>query len=156
MGNSSTRPLLVASAVVAVGDARAAAAEIATAGAAVVVTAFTVLLVEDDSAVRDYVVQLLREKGIAALVAADAMAALQILARHQVDVLFTDIVMPGMSGLNLAKEAKRLRPAIKILFSTGWPGKSVDHSALRLGAVLLKPWREGELMQELRRLGWSG
>ena len=113
-------------------------------------SAFTILLVEDDSTVRDYVLQLLREKGIA------ASAALQILAGHQVDVLFTDIVMPGMSGLDLAKEAKRLRPAIKILFSTGWPGKSVDHSALRLGAVLLKPWREGDLMQELRRLGWSG
>ncbi|HUH84331.1 MAG TPA: response regulator [Stellaceae bacterium] len=119
-------------------------------------SAFTILLVEDDSTVRDYVVQLLREKAIAALVAADGMAALQLLAAHHVDVLFTDIVMPGMSGLDLAKEAKRLRPAIRILFSTGWPGKSVDHGALRLGPVLLKPWREGELLHELRRLGWSG
>jgi len=117
---------------------------------------FTVLLVEDDSAVRDYVVQLLREKGIAALVAADGMAALQILGTHPINVLFTDIVMPGMSGLDLAKESRRLRPSIKILFSTGWPGKSVDHGALRLGPVLLKPWREGELMHELRRMGWSG
>ena len=114
-----------------------------------------VLIVEDDSAVRSYVATLLREKGITAFVASDGMAALQILVTQPIDVLFTDIVMPGMSGLDLALEAKRRRPGIKILFSTGWPGKSVDQSALRLGAVLLKPWREGELTHELRRLGWS-
>ena len=117
---------------------------------------FSVLLVEDDSAVRSYVVALLREKGITTFVASDGMAALQLLGQHRIDLLLTDIVMPGMSGLDLAREAKRLRPGIKILFSTGWPGKIVDQTALRLGPVLLKPWREGELTQELRRLGWSG
>jgi DNA-binding response OmpR family regulator len=80
---------------------------------------FTVLVAEDDSAVRDVVAHALTETGFAVLTAPDAQAALRILAERPVDLLFVDIVMPGMDGVELAERAKALCPGIRVLFATG-------------------------------------
>ena len=80
----------------------------------------TILFVEDDSAVRDIIMQMLYQRGFAVLTAADAYDAIRILSERQVDVLFTDIMMPGMDGVELAKQARLIQPGIKVLFETGY------------------------------------
>src|SRR5215471_20781991 len=59
--------------------------------------------------------------------------------REHVDVLFTDIVMPDQDGIELAREARLLRPGLQIMFATGYATRAVDAAAL--GKVLLKPMR---------------
>jgi CheY-like chemotaxis protein len=93
---------------------------------------FTVLVVDDDPAVRAVVVDLLSSQGLRALTASGSYQALQILGDQHVDVLLTDIVMPGKTGVDLAAEAKRLRPEIKVLFVTGYAPRATEQAVMRL------------------------
>src|ERR1700719_2475563 len=93
----------------------------------------SILLVDDDAAVRDVVMQMLSEKGFGALTAGDAHEAIRILTERPVDLLFTDIIMPGMDGVQLAKQARLMRPGIKVLFATGYAQKAVERDAIRHG-----------------------
>ena len=110
---------------------------------------FTVLIAEDDSTVRDVVAHALTETGFAVLTAPDAQAALRILAERPVDLLFADIVMPGMDGVELAERAKALCPGIKVLFATGYPQAASERNAERHGKLLYKPLRQAELAWEV-------
>lgn len=110
---------------------------------------FTVLFVEDDTAVRQLVVQMLAEKGFAVLSAPNAYAALRILAERQVDLVFADVVMPGMDGFDLAQRARRLQPGIKVLFTTGFPARAAECEAMGYGRLLFKPVRQAELLLEV-------
>ncbi len=85
----------------------------------------TILVVEDDSDVRETAMALLEDLGYRVLAAADGPAALELLQAHDtVDLLFTDIVMPkGMSGLDLAREAASRNPDIKVLCTSGYSEK---------------------------------
>ena len=65
-----------------------------------------ILVVDDDNAVRDVVVQMLSANGFGVLTASDGSEALRILGQRSVDLLFTDIVMPGMDGVELARWAR--------------------------------------------------
>ena len=67
-------------------------------------------------------------------------------------MLLTDIVMPGKTGVDLAAEAKRLRPEIKVLFVTGYAPRATEQAAMRLGKTLYKPVRAPELFREVRAL----
>ena len=81
----------------------------------------TVLIVEDDNAVRTLVCEVLRELGYGYLEAADASAAQPILASGQrIDLLISDVGLPGMNGRQLAEVARTLRPGLKVLFITGY------------------------------------
>src|SRR5713226_9548946 len=82
----------------------------------------------------------------------DAYDAVRILAEHHVDLLFTDIVMPGMDGVQLARQAKVMQPAIKVLFTTGYAQRAAERQAMRLGRVLFKPLRHAELIREVEML----
>jgi CheY-like chemotaxis protein len=106
----------------------------------------SILVVEDDDAVRDVVLRALSEKGFGVLTASTAYEALNILGKRSVDLLFTDIIMPGMDGVELVKEARRLRPDLKVLFATGYARSATTCKAIRYGRVLYKPLREPELM----------
>jgi|SRR6185437_2659438 len=112
----------------------------------------TILFVEDDSAVRDVVMQMLYRRGFAVLTAADAYDAIRILNDRHVDVLFTDIIMPGMDGVQLAKQAKLMRPGIKVLFETGYAQLATTRLANSYGKVLYKPLREGEIVAAIQGL----
>lgn len=90
----------------------------------------TILVVEDESAVRDVVVQLLSAKGFRVLTATDAYDAVRLLAGHHVDLLFTDIVMPGMDGVQLARQAKLMQPSLRVLFTTGYAAKASERGAI--------------------------
>jgi CheY-like chemotaxis protein len=105
----------------------------------------TILLVDDDDAVREITGVLLGRLGYRILQAARATAALALLdAEPAVDLLLTDITMPGgMNGIELAQAARRRRPALRVLFTTG------DPAAVRSGPVLQKPYRFEGLVSAL-------
>jgi two-component system, cell cycle response regulator CpdR len=110
--------------------------------------ALTVLFAEDETSIRDSVAQLLSMNGFRVLKAEDGYEALRLLTQEHVDLLFTDIVMPGLDGIEVARRAKRIRPDLKIMFVTGYSAKSSE--AMRFGRVLYKPMRAHEIDAELR------
>jgi CheY-like chemotaxis protein len=118
----------------------------------VAAAAFTILFVEDETGVRDVVIRMLSEKGFRVFAAADGYDAVRVLAAHHVDLLFTDVVMPGMDGVQLARRAKVMRPAIKVLFTTGYAQRAAERQAMRLGRILFKPLRQAELVREVEVL----
>jgi len=85
--------------------------------------ALTVLLVDDDDLARESLTRLLEAHGCRVHVAASALEAMRILAQEHVDVLFTDIIMPDQDGIELAKQAKLLRPDLRVMFATGYYSK---------------------------------
>ena len=123
--------------------------------AARAIGAEAILVVEDDQALRGYTTETLAELGYAVLEARDGASALQVLERHHVDLLFTDVVMPGgMNGRQLADEALRRRPALKVLFTTGYARNAiVHHGRLDAGVQMIgKPFSLGELSAKVRAL----
>ena len=114
----------------------------------------TILVVEDDRLVRDHALTQLRSLGYATLEAANATEALAIIeAGHEVDLLFTDIIMPGaMNGRQLACEVKRSRPDIKVLYTSGYTENAViHHGRLDSGVLLLaKPYRKTDMARMIR------
>jgi len=114
-----------------------------------------ILVVEDDDALRAYSVESLRELGYEVAEARHGMAALDLLDRGEVDLLFTDVVMPGgMNGRQLAEEAMRRRPGLKVLFTTGYTRNAIVHQGrLDAGVQLIgKPFSFGELGAKVREL----
>lgn len=111
---------------------------------------YTILFVEDDSTVRDSTAQLLATRGFRMLVADNAFEALRLLAQNRVDVLFTDIVMPDLNGIELAKQAKQLQPDLKTMFMTGYYSRARE--AAEIGRLLFKPLRGLEIERELADL----
>ena len=84
----------------------------------------SVLVVEDDAGVRAYTAEIVRELGYRVFEAADAVAALRRLEDEtpRIDLLFSDVVMPGMSGRELAEKARALHPGLKVLLTSGYTG----------------------------------
>jgi CheY-like chemotaxis protein len=113
---------------------------------------FVILVVEDETQVRDFVAELLTGAGFTVLVAGDAYEAIRVIAERHVDLLFTDIVMPGASGFDLAAQAKLIRPRLKVLYSTGFAEKAKGRFGPRYGALLEKPIRAEVLTSEVRRV----
>jgi PAS domain S-box-containing protein len=89
----------------------------------------TVLLVEDDTDVRGYVAETLRELNYRVIEAYDSTEALAVVAKTSVtiDLLLTDVVMPGLNGRELANRTRTLRPGLKILFMTGYSQDAIVH-----------------------------
>ena len=116
----------------------------------------TILIVEDDDALRTYAYDVLRELGYRALTAPNAAAALEIVDRGTpIDLLFTDVVMPGgMNGRELADEVLRRRPGLKVLFTTGYTRNAIiHHGRLDPGVHLVgKPYTFEELSARVRAL----
>lgn len=114
-----------------------------------------VLVVEDNEDVRDYSVMILTELGYRVLQAQDAESALSVLASdHKIDLLFTDVVLPGPSGRVIADEALKLRPGLKVLFTTGYSRNAiVHHGRLDPGVQLIsKPFTFEQLATRVRDL----
>jgi signal transduction histidine kinase/CheY-like chemotaxis protein len=116
----------------------------------------TILVVEDDEALRLYTVEILTDLGYSVLAAANGAAALEIIGRgHDIDLMFTDIVMPGgMNGRQLAEQAIRQRPHLKILFTTGYTANAIVHHG-RLDPdveLISKPFTYESLGRKIRTL----
>ncbi|MBW8268996.1 PAS domain S-box protein [Caldovatus aquaticus] len=131
-------------------DAAAAAEAARRAGG----TAETVLVVEDDPAVRATVSEMLRDLGYRVLAAPDGAAALALLeGGAPIAVLFSDVVMPGpVRAPELARRAREMRPGIAVLFTSGYTENSIVHQGrLDPGVRLLsKPYARGDLALRLR------
>jgi len=90
----------------------------------------TIMVVEDDHDVRAYTVEILRELGYRVLEAHDGPTALRLIeiVDQRLDLLFTNVVMPTMSGRELADEARRIRPSLRVLFTSGYTKNSIVHN----------------------------
>ena len=111
-------------------------------------------MVEDDGLVRNYVAAQLNSLGYKVLTAGNAAEALAVIdGGADLDLLFTDVIMPGsMNGRLLADEAQRRRPALKVLFTSGYTENAiVHHGRLDPGVLLLsKPYRKSDLARLVR------
>jgi CheY-like chemotaxis protein len=99
------------------------------------------LVVEDEQSVRDTLVQSLEREGYAVRAAGDVGDAVALLSREAFDLVITDLVLPGGSGLEIARTSKRARPNTPVILVTGWPGR-VDRETLEshgIDAVVEKP-----------------
>ena len=116
----------------------------------------TVLLVEDDDAIRRVVLESLRMNGYTVLEAADGSQAIMICERREqpIDLLITDVVMPLMSGPELVRRVKAVRPDLPTLFISGYTDKALIHQGLReAGTVFLqKPFTPDVLVRKVREV----
>ncbi len=116
----------------------------------------TILVVEDDELVRNTVTEQLKRLGYCVLIAAGGREAIDILKSDMpIDLLFTDIVMPGMGGRELACECGKLRPDLRVIFTTGHDqsgGRAAAVTESEDSDVLLKPYRREDLARKIRRV----
>ncbi len=115
----------------------------------------TILIVEDQADVRNIAVAMLNSLGYHTLIAEEAGGALDILQSDvTIDLLFTDVVMPGMSGIELAQHGRELRPGLKVLFCSGYrEGAMRDSGESAEGdAWIAKPFRRRRLAERVREV----
>jgi CheY-like chemotaxis protein len=116
----------------------------------------TVLLCEDEDGVRHLIEVLLTARGYTVLAAADPRAALEIAAEREgaIDVIVTDVVMPGMSGPDLVGRLATLRPGLRTLFVSGYTAEALrGRTTLPVGSAFLeKPFDEQSLLRAVRAL----
>jgi CheY-like chemotaxis protein len=112
--------------------------------------AFTILFVDDDQHVLAVIAEALSAKGFRVLATDNGYDALRLIAEDYVDVLFTDVVMPGINGIELAKQAKLLNPALKVMLETAYFSRAAEASAI--GKLLFKPLRADQIETEIRDL----
>jgi len=115
----------------------------------------TILLVEDDRDVREFGTDTLRDLGFNVIEAADGTTALDILMRHpQIDLLFTDVGLPGLNGRQLAEKARQIRPGLPVLFTTGYARNAIVHQGrLDEGVELLtKPYTRERMAARIREI----
>jgi CheY-like chemotaxis protein len=115
----------------------------------------TVLLVEDEDAVRALAREVLRRHGYVVLEARHGVDALRVAERHSdaIHLLVTDVVMPHMGGRELANRLATTRPAIKVLFISGYADHALMHADLVRGAAFLqKPFTPDVFARKVRSL----
>jgi PAS domain S-box-containing protein len=114
----------------------------------------TILVVEDDPAVLEYIVEVLKELDYQVVQASDGKAALRHVEDEslRIDLLLTDVVMPGMSGRQVADAVRHIRPTLKVLFMTGYSQNAIVHQGrLDPGVQLIqKPLSQAQLATRVR------
>ena len=113
----------------------------------------TILLVEDEDVVRDLTQRVLERQGYTVLACPDGHAAVALAEAEdrRIDLLLTDVVMPGMRGYEVAKRVSRSRPAIRILFMSGYAGETVVGMPAPAGHALIeKPFAVDALARRVR------
>ena len=114
----------------------------------------SILIVEDDALVREYVVTQIGRLGYDTLAASNAAEALAIInGPERIDLLFTDVIIPGgMNGRQIAIEALKRRPGLKVLYTSGYTENAiVHHGRLDAGVLLLaKPYLSSDLARMIR------
>jgi PAS domain S-box-containing protein len=114
----------------------------------------TILLVEDEAALRNVCRLYLESKGYTVLEAGNAKEAMKICRSHDhaIHLLITDIVMPGLGGLELAKSALEVRPALSVIFVSGYPDRPLERQDIGFGKFLQKPYSFDGLARTVRSL----
>lgn len=120
----------------------------------------TILLVEDEAAVRSLVKRVLSQKGYRVLEASDGAIALRLAAGHvgEIDLVLTDVAMPNLGGRGMVEELQELSPGIRILFMSGIPKEDVfpEKGAATRVPYLQKPFTTETILSEVRAaLGYA-
>jgi signal transduction histidine kinase len=112
----------------------------------------TVLVVEDQAEVRKYAVSVLTEYGYRVVAAESAGEALRVCERERIDLVLTDVVMPNVSGRELADRLEAIRPGTKVLFMSGYTDSVIEHhGVLDAGSEFIqKPFSPEELAAKVR------
>jgi PAS domain S-box-containing protein len=116
----------------------------------------TILVAEDEDGIRDTLTRTLAAAGYTVLAAANGAGALELAAQHPetIHLLLSDVVMPGMLGDELATNLHERRPAVKVLFMSGYAGDLMNrYGVLQTGVTVLpKPFTKGELLTGIRAI----
>ena len=112
------------------------------------------LVVEDQDEVRGLAKRVLQEYGYQVLEAADAAQALEVAKRHagRIDLLLTDVVLPGMDGKELAARLTEMLPGVKVLYTSGYTHNVIAHRGVldRDVAYIAKPYTPDRLAAKVR------
>ena len=113
-----------------------------------------ILIVDDEKAIRESVSLVLSEEGHETDVAASGQEALEILNQDNIDVLITDLKMPGMDGMELVKQSLQICPQTSVIIITAHASVESAIEALRMGAFdyILKPFEFDDLILKVNRL----
>lgn len=113
-----------------------------------------ILLAEDDSSLRSFVTSALEKAGYKVTPCADGEEALRALEQSEFDLLLTDIVMPGIDGIELSAKAARMAPKTKIMFITGFAAMATGATDERNPQmrVISKPFHLGGLIGEVEKI----
>jgi len=113
-----------------------------------------ILLAEDDGDMRRFLVKALEKARHEVISFGEGLSAYEQLKQEAFDLLLTDIVMPEMDGIELARKAAELDPALKIMFITGFAAVALnpDNKAPKDAKVLSKPFHLRELVSEVERM----
>jgi DNA-binding NtrC family response regulator len=117
-------------------------------------TAESILLVEDEAAVRSLAKKILVQKGYRVLEASDGAIALRLAAGHvgEIDLVLTDVAMPNLGGRGMVEELKELSPGMRVLFMSGYPKEEIfpDKETAKNIPYLQKPFTSETLFSEVR------
>ncbi|MEM7620680.1 MAG: response regulator [Pseudomonadota bacterium] len=115
---------------------------------------YRILLTEDDDSMRRFLVKALERAGFEVISFGNGAEAYQRLKEEPFSLLLTDIVMPEMDGIELARRASELDPELKIMFITGFAAVALNSSeqATKDAKVLSKPFHLRDLVQEVERM----
>ncbi|MBL4740674.1 MAG: response regulator [Sneathiella sp.] len=113
-----------------------------------------ILLAEDDSSVRYFLARSLENAGHEVMAFADGEDAVPVLDAGPFDLLITDIVMPGMGGIELARLAKKVRSSLPVIFITGFSAVNVEalDSAEGINQMISKPFHLNSLVEAVDRV----
>jgi CheY-like chemotaxis protein len=116
--------------------------------------ALTVLVVDDDGTVAEMLKDMLSLLGHTVLAVTDPCVAAQLLGERSVDLMITDLDLPGMTGWQLARQVRDLQPGIMVGLVTGWPLGASDHELTARGVdfVLAKPFSGDALQASIEKL----
>lgn len=116
-------------------------------------TTARILLAEDDDVMRSYLARALERAGYAVVSVDRGTAALPLIEQEHFDLLLTDIVMPEMDGIELAQKAGEIRPALRVMFITGFAAVTLKAGkTMPQARVLSKPFHLRDLVLEVDRL----
>jgi two-component system cell cycle response regulator CpdR len=110
-----------------------------------------ILIAEDDDNMRRFLARALARAGHEVEAAGDGEAALELVRRHDFDLLLADVVMPGIDGVELARRAAEMLPEIRVMFITGFAAVAMNRAgqARREPRVLAKPFHLRQLVDEI-------
>ena len=114
-----------------------------------------IVIIDDEAAVAETLAEAVRGQGHTASVGRTGKEGLALLAEHTPDAVFLDLVMPGLSGVELLREIRRDKPELPIVVVTGWADPEQLDEARRLGVtdIVEKPWALKYMGEALRNLG---